>query len=720
MSRPLVALGLRWPREMEPDRVVSLWRMLAGVAGTPVVLEVTGHAGAVHHRIFVPEGREGIVVRQLRAAVPGVAVTTESVAERPPVDVVLDVRLSSRRRSLRDDDLLDSSRTVLHALSAVGGNEAVVLRLVLGKNLSPAAVPATDAVPTESWAASIFLALTGTGKPVDSEVRRALAQKRGEPGWRALGRLAVSAADPGRRRQVLRQVLGALRTLEGPDVRVYARAVPRWRLWDTSALRYPLRLNVRELAALSAVPVGTVGELPVPSAGSRRFPPSSAVAATGRVMAQATFPGQERPLALGARSALRHLWITGATGTGKSSAALALIEADMVAGRGLAVIEPKGDLIRDVLARVPDERRKDVVLIDPSAASDPSAHVVGVNPLAPMGRPPELVADQLLGIFHSVYAAHWGPRTADILGNALATLARVPGMSLPALPLLLSDPSFRRRVVGRLEDRIGLLPAWREFESWSPAQRDAAVAPSLNRLRPLLVNPMVRSVLGQSTPGFEPKEIFTKRRILLVNLAKGMIGPEASRILGSIVLTLLWQASLSRATIAPERRHPCFVYVDEFQDFLHLGYDLGDALSQSRGLGVGFVLCNQTATGQLDPQMRSVLLANVASRLCFSLSAEDARLLGPAGSGPSVEDFTTLGAFECYLRLLASDAVQPWCSAKTDPPSRPIRDPDEMAEASRRRYGRPRSEIDAAIEQLSTGARTDRDDLAPRRRGDGP
>lgn len=720
MSRvPLVTVALGWPREVEPDQLVALWRTLAGVAGAPVVIEAIGHAGRVRHQLSVPEGRDGIVTRQLRAALPGIAVGPPQLSRvtASTYDTALSLRLSTRRRPLHDD-LVTASRTLLHALSAVGRNEYVVLRWVLGTNLGPAAVP-THAVPTETWTAAAFGAMLGTAKPIDAEARRALAAKRGEPSWRAQGHLAVSAADRGRRRQILRQVLGALRTLEAPDVRIFARGVSPRRLTSPYALRYPLRLNIGEVAALSAFPVGSVNELPVKSAGSRQFPPSPAIPRRGRVVAEATFPGRARPLALDAESAMTHLWITGATGTGKSTAALGLIEADMAAGRGLAVIEPKADLIRDVLARVPEDRLDDVVLIDPShATTSPTGRVVGLNPLAPMGRPSELVADQLLGVIHSVYASHWGPRTADILGNALATLARVPNMSLAALPVLLTDSGFRRRIVGQLDDPIGLQPAWREFEAWSPAQREAAVAPSLNRLRPLLVNPMIRSVLGQTNPTFEPREVFTRRKILLVNLAKGLLGPEASRLLGTVVLTMLWQASLGRATIAPERRHRCFIYVDEFQDFMHLGYDLGDALSQARGLGVGFVLSNQTATGQLDTSMRSAILANARSRLCFQLSSEDARLLAPTGVGPGIEDFTTLGAYECYVRLMADGAIQPWCSAKTRAPSAPKQDPDEVAERSRRNYGVPRSDVDEAITQMVTGRRSgNADDLGPRRRG---
>ena len=247
------------------------------------------------------------------------------------------------------------------------------------------------------------------------------------------------------------------------------------------------------------------------------------------------------------------------------------------------VIEPKGDLIADVLARVPAARRADVVLIDPTDTE----RIVGLNPLESGNRSPELAADQLLGMFHSMYAAHWGPRTHDILSAALLTLARLPGATLPALPLLLSDAGYRRWVLARVVDPIGLGPFWSAYEAWSEPERVAASAPVMNKLRPLIMRPEMRAVLGQAKGSFALSRVFTEGKILLVDLSKGQLGPETAALLGSLVVSQLWQAVLGRSAVAPERRHPVFVYVDEFQDYLHLPVDFADALAQARGLGVG-------------------------------------------------------------------------------------------------------------------------------------
>jgi TraM recognition site of TraD and TraG len=325
----------------------------------------------------------------------------------------------------------------------------------------------------------------------------------------------------------------------------------------------------------------------------------------------------------------------------------------------------------------------------------------------------------LLGLFHSLYLANWGPRTHDILGASLLTLARSKGMSLAALPLLLTDAGFRRRIVAGVADPIGLGPFWSIFEAWSEGERAAAIAPVMNKLRPLLLRPELRAAIGQTKASFDLRRVFTERKVLLVNLSKGLLGPESAALLGSLVISQLWQAVLGRAKVIPERRHPVFVYVDEFQDYLHLPVDLADALAQARGLGVGFTLAHQYLH-QLEPRMRSAVLANAQSRVAFRLPSEDARAVAADSPQLAAEDFQTLGAFEAYAQLVARDAVQPWCSLRTLPAPPPFSNPATVRATSRRAYGVDRADIEAELHRLFGGRKaTSDDDLTPRRRDGG-
>lgn len=706
---------LRWPREVAAEQVGQVFRLLATTAGQPLVLEAVGSHGVVEHRLAVPTSRARSVIDQLRAAIPGLAI--EALRARPETAVTraVELRLSTRRRPLRTDDLAHVSRAVLTALAGARRTECLTLQWVLGRPLAPMAIPnRLEGQAHESWLGALLLAPFGPPPPLDASVRQALRDKQAEPGWQAVGRIGVAAASGARERQLVLQLIGALRGAEAPSVGFRMRSI---RAGQVAAARRPwyllLRLNTHELATVSAWPVGDTRDLPIRRLASRLMPPPAAVPRSGRVLGEAMYPGRERPLALSARDGLRHLQALGPSGTGKSTLLMNLIVQDIAAGRGLVVIEPKGDLIADVLARIPTHRLGDVVLLDPLDRERP----VGLNPLASGGRPPELVADQLLGTFHALYAANWGPRTHDILGASLLTLARLPGMTLTALPLLLTDAGFRRRVVPQVSDPIGLEPFWRAYEAWSEPERLNAIAPVMNKLRPLLLRPDVRAIVGQARPRFALSDVLTKRKILLVNLAVGEIGPETAALLGSFVIAMLWDAIRGRSGIAPERRHPVFVVLDEFQSYLHLPTNLADALAQARGLGVGFVLAHQFLH-QLNPEMRSAVLANVQSRVAFRLPAEDARVMA-AGSVLEPDDFQSLGAYESYTQLVADGAVQPWCSLRTLPPSQPLCDPAVVRTASRLAYGLDRQAIEHELHQLYFGRRAQGDDLAPRRRNPG-
>lgn len=714
----LIWLALRWPREVHPDQLSAAFRVLASSAGSPVILQAAGTAAGVAHHLALPSNRAPLITEQLRAALPGLGLTRERHPDRNrQLNRAIRLTLSTRRRPLRSADPEHLARSLLTALASVAGGEELILQWVLGPALAPRIVP--NQLPGqhhESWPVALLRAPWSAPSPVGSEARGALRTKQGEPGWRAIGRIAVRATSAPRQRQLLGGVLGALRSAQGPGVRL--RAVnerPQHVERATIPWRWPLALNVPEALALSSWPLGTTSDLPVRRVGSRPLAPSRAIPARGRVIGKGNWPGSERDVALSPEDSRRHLHVLGPTGTGKSTLLLNLIVQDMNAGRGVVVIEPKGDLIAEVLRRIPEHRLGDVVLLDPTDEDQP----VGLNPLAGAGRAPELVADQLLAVFHGLYAAHWGPRTQDILHAGLLTLARTPGMTLVALPLLLSDGAFHRRVVGRLNDPIALGPFWAGFEAWSEAERTAAIAPVMNKLRPFILRPQLRRVIGQTHPRFEARQVFTRRKIVLVNLSKGQLGPEAAALLGSLVVAGVWQATLERSRISPERRHAVFVFIDEFQDYLHLPTDLSDALAEARGLGVGLTLAHQHLH-QLEPAIRSAVLANARSRVCFQLPHEDARLLAAGDTVLVAEDFQSLSRYEAYAALVAGGSVQPWCSLRTEPPGSVTSDPTIVRAASRQRYGTPRSAIEADLEQLVRGPRQARgDDLSPRRHASG-
>jgi hypothetical protein len=710
VKKPLAWFRLRWPREVTPEQITQLTSLLASTAGAPLVIETIGSAGTVEHRLGLVPGHAENVVDQMRAALPGLAV--ESIGERPAVHVSrqVELRLSTRLRSV-DGDIASTSRALLTALAQTHKHEYLTLQWVLARRLPPRSVPSqVKGADRESWLGALLLAPFSSPKPLDGERRRSLSEKHAAPGWRAIGRIGVATRGPRRQKQLIGVVLGALRMSEAPGVRWWATTKnPKRLVGAGSRWRRPLHLNANELAVVAGFPAGKTNELPVDMIGSRLIPATKAIRRQGRIIGESTYPGSERKVALATEDSLRHLHVIAPTGAGKSTLLLNLAVQDIEAGRAVVVVEPKADLISGLMERIPSERVNDVVLLDPTDTDN----AIGLNPLALHGRSPYLVADELLGLFHSLYESSWGPRTHDILGASLLTLAKLK-LPLTVLPRLLSDVGFRRRVLPKVVDPVGLGPFWSNYEAWSEPQRIEAIGPVMNKLRPMLLRPDMTAILGQQKD-FDLKRIFTERKILLVNLAKGLLGPETSALLGAVVVAMLWQTILGRVAVPRERRHASFIYVDEFQNYLHLPTDLADALAESRGLGVGWVLAHQYLH-QLGPAMRAGVLANAQSRIALRLAYEDARVIA-SGSTLAPEDLASLGAFEAYAQLVADDAIQPWCSIKTHPEGKTISNPEAVRAASRKNYGLDRASVEADLHELFAGSSTDgQDDLTPRRR----
>ncbi len=365
----------------------------------------------------------------------------------------------------------------------------------------------------------------------------------------------------------------------------------------------------------------------------------------------------------------------------------------MQAERGVVVVDPKVDLVSDVLDRVPPERTGDVVVLDPADEQRP----VGLNLLARPGESPELVVDQVVSIFHDLYRDSWGPRTDDILRAALLTLVGVPGMTLAEVPLLLTDEGFREPLVGRLNDPVGLGPFWGWYEGLSAGERMQAIGPVMNKLRAFLLRKRLRNILGQAEPRFDFDRALADRNIVLVPLVKGLLGEESAALLGSLVVTRLWQAVQARSALDPSERPVTFAYIDEFQDYLHLPMGVEAMLTQARGLGLGLTLAHQHL-GQLPATVREAVLANARNRIIFQVAASDAQMLArELAPDLRATDLQNLGRYEVVARLSSGGQVMRPVTGRTLLAPAPTGQAAAARMLSRARYGIDRTDVEAAI-----------------------
>jgi len=434
--------------------------------------------------------------------------------------------------------------------------------------------------------------------------------------------------------------------------------------------------------------------------GCRQLPASPLLPKTGTVLADSTYPGDERPLAIDVDARLRHLHVLGPTGTGKSTLIVRMVMGDLHEGRGLILLDPKGDLVQAVLERIPDNRRADVVVLDPADTDRP----VGLNPLrAANGASAEVVVENLVGLFKSLYRHSWGPRLDDILRAALLTLAGAGNATLCEVPLILSDPNYRRRLVGRLDDPVGLESFWGWYEGLSDAERLTVVGPVMNKVRAFTMRPTVRAIVGQSRPVLSFSDVLAGNKVLLCSLASGLLGEEAASLLGALVVAELWHATTARAGQPVSSRRPVMAYLDEWQHFVHLPTPMPSMLAEARGLGLGMTLAHQHLD-QLDDEARHAVLANARSRVMFQLPAADGRIMErELGGILAADDLQGLGAFEVVCQLFAAGTTLAPATGKTRPLPPAFSDVLAIRPASRERYGVARDDVERAIRERQDG-----------------
>lgn len=368
---------------------------------------------------------------------------------------------------------------------------------------------------------------------------------------------------------------------------------------------------------------------------------------------------------------------------------LHLILADINAGRSVLVLDPKADLVRDVLERIPEERIGDVVIIDPS---DPCP--CGFNPLAfkDYGSP-SLIADAILSVLKEIFIDSWGIYTQDVLTSTLLTLVETENATLLWLLPLLTDENFRRKITSKVKDRVALRPFWEQFEALRDTEKRQQISPVLNKLRQLTLRPGLRNILGQAKPKFSLTDLFYKRRIVLVSLNKGITGGETSRLIGSLIVGLTWMLALSRAGIPTEKRHIVEIYIDELQDYISLPTDLSDALAQARGLGVGLTLAHQYRD-QLPLEIRSGVDANARNKIVFGLNSRDAKDMAAMAPELTAEDFMALPRYQIYTSFQLGGRNIGWVQGRTLPPPPALRDAAELKAKSQAAYGIPAEQIE--------------------------
>lgn len=433
----------------------------------------------------------------------------------------------------------------------------------------------------------------------------------------------------------------------------------------------PFVLNVEELATLYHMPSKEVGTPNVFWVNSRRLEPPHDLPLLGivpdselTVIGQSNFRGHRQTFGIKTIDRRRHMYIIGKTGMGKSVLLQNMIRSDVEQKKGIAVIDPHGDLAESVIDFVPSHRTNDVVILDPSDISHPFAFNMLETGKEPHQR--NLIASGLMGVFKKMYADSWGPRLEHILRNCLLALAETPNTSILGIMRILVDQEYRRKIVSGISNPM-VRSFWvDEFGKMQDRQRTEAISPIQNKVGQFLSSSMIRNIVGQVKSTVNIRFMMDTGKIVIVNLSKGKIGEDNSSLLGSMLITKFQLDAMSRADIAEKDRKDFYLYVDEFQNFATDAF--ATILSEARKYKLNLTMANQYIA-QMPDEVRDAVFGNVGTILSFQVGYDDAEYFSNQFSEEVLpNDIVSLPKYNCYTKLMVDGMPSKTFSLTTLPP----------------------------------------------------
>ncbi|MFZ1682803.1 MAG: hypothetical protein WAU88_01615 [Candidatus Zixiibacteriota bacterium] len=413
------------------------------------------------------------------------------------------------------------------------------------------------------------------------------------------------------------------------------------------------------------------------------------------ILGQTNYRNVRRRFGLKPEDRRRPTYIVGKTGMGKSTLLLNCIVQDVRAGRGVAVIDPHGDLVERVLHYIPASRINETIYFNPADIEYP----IGFNVLScPDPKLKHLVASGLIQVFKRIWGNSWGPRLEYVLRNAFLALLEKPGNTILGVPRMLVDDQYRAKIVGGIKDPI-IRQFWAvEFEQYPKVFRTETISPIQNKVGQFLSNPITRNILGQTRTKFDLLDVMDSGKILLLDLSKGKIGEDNSALIGALMVTHLYLAALRRSHVPEDSRRDFFLYIDELQSFAT--EDFASILSESRKYRLDIAGMANQFLSQLPKSLASAILGNVGTLISFATGSEDAKLLSQEFSPTfNATDLQALPAHNIYVNLSIGGSTSDPFSAETLDPSKCAwrGHHSTIIAQSRQRYSMPRSRVEQHI-----------------------
>ncbi len=393
----------------------------------------------------------------------------------------------------------------------------------------------------------------------------------------------------------------------------------------------------------------------------------------------------------------RHMYIIGKTGMGKTTMMENMVLHDIYAGHGVGVVDPHGDFAEKIINYIPPKRINDVVYFNPADVANP----IGFNILeVKTDEQKHLIASGLMGVFKKIWPDVWSARMEYILNNTLLALLDYPGSTLLGINRLLSDKVYRRRVISKLKDPV-IKAFWeQEFASYSERYAQEAVSAIQNKIGQFLSASVIRNMVAQVKSTIDVRQIMDSKKIFIMNLSKGRIGEDNSRLLGGMLITKIQLAAMERVDTPEPQRQDFFLYVDEFQNFATPSF--ANILSEARKYRLSLVLAHQYVK-QLDEVVADAVFGNVGTIVSFRIGGSDSEVLAKEFAPTfTEEDIVNLPKIHIFLKLMIDGvASQPFSATGMPPIGKPTDSAEKVIRVSRERYTQERGKVEDKITRWS-------------------
>ena len=466
----------------------------------------------------------------------------------------------------------------------------------------------------------------------------------------------------------------------------------------------PFVLNTEELATVFHLPSMDVKTPNIFWVNSKKLEPPIDLPNPAKeegltILGKSNYRGVDKLFGIRQEDRRRHVYIIGKTGMGKSTLLENMIISDIRAGKGVAVVDPHGDLADSVLDNIPSNRTNDVIVFDPADRDFPVAFNMLENIDPAMN---SVVASGIVGIFKKLYAESWGPRLEHILRNTILSLLEYPDTTMLGIPRILVDADFRKKVVRKISDPI-VKRFWAdEFEKMQERQRVEAISPIQNKVGQFLSSPIIRNIVGQPKSMVDLRFAMDRQKIFICNLSKGKIGEDNSSLLGSMIITKFQLDAMSRSNIPEKDRVDFYLYVDEFQNFATEAF--ATILSEARKYRLNLTMANQYIA-QMSEEVQDAVFGNVGTLFSFQVGFDDAEYISKQFSEIVLpNDLVQLPKYNLYSKLLTDGMPsQPFSAATLPPVSSGFEEGrrEKVIRFSRERYAKPRAIVEDKIMRWS-------------------